>query len=85
MSLLLPSYCLGREVEKGETLFLTFLLKQGRGRVYGVYVCFLSNELSLQEKHEALLVKWIYLFHVVDQIEFMFVYMIGKREEKREE
>ena len=85
MSLPFSSHCLGRKVEKGETLFLTFLLKQGSERVYGVYVCFLSDELSLEEKHEALLVKWIYLFHVVDQLECMFVYMKGKKEEKREE
>ena len=78
MSLPLSSYCLGREVEKGETLFLTFLLKQGRERVYGFYVCFLIDELSIEEKHEALLVKWICLFHVVNQIECIFVYMMGR-------
>ena len=42
---------------------------------------FLSDELSLEEKHEALLVKWIYLFHMVDQIECMFV--VYEREEGR--
>ena len=77
------SHYLGRKVDKGESLFLTFLLKQRRERVYGVYVCFVRDELSLEEKHEALLVKWICLFHVVDQMECMFVYMKGKREEKR--
>ena len=82
MSLPFSSHFLGRKVEKGESLFLTFLLRQGRERVYGVYVCFISDELSLEEKHEALLVKWICLFHVVNQIECMFVYMMGRGKRK---
>ena len=82
MSLPFSSHCLGRKVEKGESLFLNFLLKQGRERVYGVYVCFLSDELSLEEKHEALLVKWNFLFHMVNQTEGMFVYMTGRGKEK---
>ena len=55
MILPFSSYCLERKVEKGEALFLTFTLKQGGGKVYGVYVWFfLSDELSLEEKHESL-------------------------------
>ena len=82
MSLCFSSHCLGRKVEKGKTLFLTFLLKQGRRKVYRVYVCFLSDELILKEKHEALLVKCTCLFNVVNQIECMFVYMTGRGKEK---
>ena len=56
MRLPLSSYCLGREVEKRETLFLTFPLKQGRGKAHRVYVWFFSSDkLSLEEKLKALL------------------------------
>ena len=50
MSLSLSSYFFVREAEKRETLFLTFPLKQGRGKVLRVYVWFfLSDKLSLKE------------------------------------
>ena len=67
MSLTLSSYFLGREVEKGKTLFLTFPLKQGRGKALRVYVwCFSSDKLSLEEKLKALLNRWNLYFHMVE-------------------
>ena len=67
MSLPFSSYCLGRKVEKGETLFLTFPLKQGRGKVLRVYLwLFLSDKFSLEENLKALLSQLSLYFHMVD-------------------
>ena len=43
-------------LKKGESLFLTFFFKLGRGRMYEVYVKFLSGGISLYAKHNSLLI-----------------------------
>ena len=43
-------------LKKGESLFLTFSFKLGRGRMYEVYVNFLSGGISLHVKHNTLLI-----------------------------
>ena len=58
---------LGKRGWEGETLFLTFPLKQGRSIACRVYVwCFSSNKLSLEEKLKALLNKLNLYFHMVE-------------------
>ena len=43
-------------LKKGESLFLTFSFKLGRGRMYEVYVRFLSGGVSFYVNHNALLI-----------------------------
>ena len=43
-------------LKKGESILLTFSFKPRRGRMYEVYVKFVSGRISLYVKHNALLI-----------------------------
>ena len=84
----LTSYCLGRKVDKGETLFLTFSLKIRKGE--SIWSLWMSLKYLIKSLKRSIMLSWVTWtspFHMwLNKMKCMLVmYMEEKKEGEMEE